>query len=111
MEAILLAQLVREPTGRDALYTCCSQTGLTDVVIRSCLEQSNHKMIELSILGEVRRKVSKTAALGFWRTDLELFSTLIGRVPLESGQRGPGRMDTSQEGNFKGAGAGCPHVL
>jgi len=58
-------------------------------------------MIEFSILGEVRREVSKTATLDFPRADLELFSTLIGRVPSESWQRSPGRLDTSSRRKFQ----------
>ena len=54
---------------------------MRDVEIRSCLGQSDHKMIEFSILGEVRRQVSKTAALDFQRADFELFRTLVGRIP------------------------------
>lgn len=41
------------------------------------------------------------------------FRTLVGislRVGPE-GQRDPGRLDIAQEGNLKGAGAGCPCVL
>ena len=47
----------------------------------SCLGQSDHEMVEFLILGEVRRWGRKTATLGFWRADFELFRILIGRVP------------------------------
>lgn len=36
------------------------------------------------------------------------------RIPLggnPEGQRSPGSLDTLQEGNLQGGGAGCPHVL
>ena len=49
--------------------------------VGSCLGHSDYKMVELCILGEVRRGVSKTATLDFQRVDFELFGTLVGRVP------------------------------
>ena len=39
------------------------------VEVRSYLGQHDHKMAVFSILGEVRRAVSKTAALDFQRAD------------------------------------------
>lgn len=42
-------------------------------------------MIELSILGEVRRE--QNCYLGFWRADLELFSTLVGRVRAKGSRK------------------------
>ena len=50
----------------------------------SCLGQNDHEMVELWILGEVRRGTSKTATLDFWRADFELFRTLVGRVSWDS---------------------------
>ena len=38
--------------------------------------------MEFSVLGEVRRRDSKT--LDFWRADFELFRRLVGRVPWGS---------------------------
>ena len=45
-------------------------------------------MMEFSVLGEVRKRVSKTATLDFWRADFELFRTLVERVPWESVLKG-----------------------
>ena len=56
--------------------------------VRSCLGQSDHKMAEFSILGEVRRAISKTAALDFQRTDSELFRTQSGKIPWDSVLKG-----------------------
>ena len=48
----------------DLLFT--NREGLVgDVEIENCLWQSENEMVEFSILGEVRREVSKTAALDF----------------------------------------------
>ena len=33
--------------------------------VRSCLGQSDHEMVEFSVLGEVRREDNKSAALDF----------------------------------------------
>ena len=58
MEESFLAQLVSEPARAGAalglLFT--NREGLVgDVVVGSCLGQSDHKMVELSILGEVTK--------------------------------------------------------
>jgi len=42
--------------------------------IRSYLGQSDYRMVEFSILGEVRSETSKTAILDFQRANTELFS-------------------------------------
>ena len=47
-------------------------------------------MIELSILGDVRRGVSKTATLDFRRADFGLFRRLVDRVPWEAVLKGKG---------------------
>lgn len=39
------------------------------------------KLLQFSILGEVRSGVSRTAALGFQRVDFGLFGSLVDRVP------------------------------
>ena len=53
------------------------------MVVGNCLGQSDHEMVEFSILGEARKGTSKTAVLDFHRADFELFRTLVGRVPWE----------------------------
>ena len=55
-----------------------------------CLEQSDHEIVEFSIVGDVRRVTSKTAILNFQRADFELFRTLVARVPWESLLKGKG---------------------
>ena len=50
------------------------------MVVRSYLEHSDHEITEFSVLGEVRRRVSKTATLDFRQADFEIFSTLVGRI-------------------------------
>ena len=66
-----------------------------DAVVGSFLGQSDHDMVEFSILGEVRSGVSKTATLDFQRADFELFRTLVGRVPWESVLKGRGVQECS----------------
>ena len=80
-------QLVREPTRGaaplDLLFT--NREGLVgDVEVGGCLGQSDHDMVEFSILGGGRRGNSKTATLDFRRADFELFRRLVGRVPWGS---------------------------
>ena len=86
-------QLVSEPTRGGALLDLLftNREGLVgDVVVGSCLGQSDHEMVELSILGEARKGTSKTAVLEFQRTDFELLRTLVGRVPWEAVLKGRG---------------------
>ena len=45
--------------------------------VRSCLGQNDHRMVECSVLGEVRNEGSKTATLDFRRVDFELFRMLV----------------------------------
>jgi len=47
-------------------------------------------MIEFMILGEVKREVSKTTTMDFWRADFGLFRTLVERVSWERVLRGKG---------------------
>jgi len=91
-----LTQLVSEPArggaSLDLLFT--SREGLVgDVVVGGRHVLSEHEMIEFSVLGKVRRGVSKTTNMDFLRADFGLFRTLaespLGESP--EGQRGPGR--------------------
>ena len=87
MEDKFLMQQVREPmrgaASLDLLFT--NREGLVgDVEVRGCPGQSNHDMVEFSILGGVRRGNSKTATLDFRRADFELFRRLVGGVPWDS---------------------------
>ena len=47
-----------------------------NVKVRSCLGQTDHEVVEFSILDEVRRVASKTSVFNFWRVDFTLFRTL-----------------------------------
>ena len=70
MEDSFLTQLVREPTRGSALLDLLltNREGLVgDVKAGDCLGQSNHRIVEFSILGDVRRVTSKTAILNFQR--------------------------------------------
>ena len=89
----VLAQLVSEPTRAgaplDLLFT--NREGLVgNVVVGGCLGLSNHEMIEFSVLGEVRKGVSKTTTLNFRRADFGLFRSLVNRVPWEAVLKGKG---------------------
>ena len=59
-------------------------------MVGDCLGHSDHKVTEFSILAEVRRGVSRTATLDFWRADFGLFRTLADRVPWEAVLKGRG---------------------
>ena len=58
--------------------------------VKNCLGQSNHEIVEFSILGDVRRVTSKTAILNFQRADFDLFMMLVAQVPWESLLKGKG---------------------
>ena len=86
MEDNFLMQLVRKPMrGAAPLDLLFTNRGLVrDVEVGGCLGQSDHNMVEFSILGGVRSKYSKTATLDFWRADFELPRRLVGGVPWRS---------------------------
>ena len=77
-------QLVQEPTRGGALLDLLftNSEGLVgDVKAGGCLGQSDHVIVEFSVLGDVRRVTSKTAILNFQRVDFDLFRTFVARVP------------------------------
>jgi len=67
VEDNFLTQVVREPTREDSLLDLFANCEgfVCSVMVRGYLGHSNHKMIPFSILGEVRRGVSRTATLDF----------------------------------------------
>lgn len=96
MEDSFLTQLLRETsrgsTPLDLLFI--SRKGMViDVVVRSCLGHSDHKMTGFSILGEVRKGISKTTTLDFQRADFGLFKMMTGRVPWKSVLQGKGAQE------------------
>ena len=56
----------------------------------NCLRQSNHEIIEFSILGDVRRVISKTAIWNFQRADFDRLRMLVAGVPWGSLLKGKG---------------------
>ena len=100
MEDNFLMQLVREPMRGAALLDLLftnRESLVGDVEVRGCLGQSDHDMVEFSILGGVRRGNSKIATLDFRRADFELFGTLVGMAPWESILKGKGLMLLTKE--------------
>ena len=88
-----LTQLVREPTRGGALLDLLftNTEGLVgDVKVGDCLGQSDHEIVEFSILGDVRRVTSKTAILNFQRADFDLFRMLVARVLCDLLLKGKG---------------------
>ena len=52
-----------------------------DGKVGDCRGQSDHEIVEFSILGDIRRVTTKTAILNFQRADFDLFKMLVARVP------------------------------
>ena len=50
----------------------------------------HQEMVEFLILGEVRKGVSRTATLDFWRADFGLLRRLVDRVSWEAVLKGKG---------------------
>ena len=68
MEDNFLLQLVRDPTRGGALLDLLftnRESLVGDVEVGGCLGQSDHEMVEFSILGGARRGNSKTVTLHF----------------------------------------------
>ncbi|RMB98864.1 hypothetical protein DUI87_24408 [Hirundo rustica rustica] len=93
-----LLQLVGEPTKGGTMLDLlfANRDGLLgDVVVGGQLGQSDHKIIEFSIFGEIRRNTNKTLTLDSWRADFGLFSAQwedncsLGLVDSASEQNGP----------------------
>jgi len=89
----VLAQMVKEITRGskilDLLFV--NREGLVgDVKVRGRLGESDHKMLDFSILVEPQREVSRTAPLDFQRADFALLQTRVERVPWEAVQEGMG---------------------
>ena len=85
MEDNFLTQLV--PTREGALLDLLlvnREELVREVKVGGHLRCSDHEMIELSILGETKRGVSKTATLDFWRSNSDLFKRLIKKIPWEA---------------------------
>lgn len=63
---------------------------VSDVKAGDCLGHSDHELIEFSILGKVKRQVSRTATVDFWRADFDLFRRLVDRISWEAALKGKG---------------------
>ena len=61
-----------------------------DVKVGDCLGQSDHEIVEFSVLGDARRVTGKTAVLNFQRVDFDLFRMLVAGVPWGSLLKGKG---------------------
>ncbi|PKU42878.1 adaptin ear-binding coat-associated protein 1 [Limosa lapponica baueri] len=86
VEDNFLMQLVSEPTRESALLGLIlvnRKELVGEVKVGGHLGHSDHEMIEFSILGETRRRVTKTATLDFWRPNFNLFRRLLDKIPWE----------------------------
>ena len=86
VEDSFLTQLVREATRGGALLDLllANREGLVgDGKVGDCLGQSDHGIVEFSVLGDVRRVTSKSALLSLQRADFDLFRMLVAGVPWE----------------------------
>uniref|UniRef100_A0A8B9ZFV9 Reverse transcriptase domain-containing protein n=1 Tax=Anas platyrhynchos TaxID=8839 RepID=A0A8B9ZFV9_ANAPL len=93
VEDSFLTQLISEPTRGGALLDLLftNREGLVeDVIVGNSLGQSDHEMVEFSILGGARKGTSKTTVLDFRRADFRLLRTLVGGVPWEAVLKGRG---------------------
>lgn len=52
--------------------------------VRSCLGQNDHEIVQFLMLGDIRKKGSKTATLDFQKVDFEPFRMVVRRVPWDS---------------------------
>ena len=81
-----LTQLVTQPARGSKILLFVNREGLVgDVKAGGRLGQSDREMLDISILAEPRRGVSRTATLDFRRANLNLFRTMVERVPWEAG--------------------------
>lgn len=107
-----MLQLVSEPTKRGAMLDLlfANRDGLVgDVMVGSHLGYSDYEITEFLIFGEIRRNISKTFTLDFWRADFGLFRRLI-QSSLGRKQRSPGKVAMLQNRDLEGTGTDCPCV-
>ncbi|XP_053914607.1 hyccin isoform X2 [Cuculus canorus] len=93
IEDNFLAQLVSEPTREGAFLDLLfvNREGLVgDLTVGGRLGLSDHEMIGFSVLGGIKKGVSKTVTLNFQRADFGLFRRLISKVPWETVLQGKG---------------------
>ncbi|PKU38713.1 hypothetical protein llap_10978 [Limosa lapponica baueri] len=86
-------QLVSEPTRESALLDLIlvnRDEPVGEVKVGGRLGQSDHEMIEFSILGETRRRVTKTATLDFRRANFNLYRRLPDKIPWEDALKDTG---------------------
>ena len=79
-------EVVREPKrGKKILYLLFVNRDylVGDVKVGGHLGQSDHEMLDFSILVESWRGVSRTATLDLQRADFNLLRTMVERVPWE----------------------------
>ena len=55
-----------------------------EVVIGDCIHHSDHEVIELQIIGNMRKTASKTSTLAVGRADFGLLTELVSKIPWES---------------------------
>ncbi|OWK62811.1 hypothetical protein RLOC_00008152 [Lonchura striata] len=68
-----------------------------DVVVGGRLRHSYHEITEFLIFGEIRRNITKTFTLDFWRADFGLLRRLIQRVPWEAALKNKGAQKSLEE--------------
>lgn len=69
----------REGTPMDLF---ANSEGLVSEVMAGGLPgHSDHKMMEILVVGKLRRRVSRVATLDFQNTDFGLFRRLAGKIP------------------------------
>ncbi|PKU45296.1 rna-directed dna polymerase from mobile element jockey-like [Limosa lapponica baueri] len=87
VEDNFITQLVSEPTRESTLLDLLlvNREGLVgDVKVQGCLGQSDHEIIEFSILAEARQGASRTATLDFQKADFGLLRSMVASVPWET---------------------------
>lgn len=110
-----MSQLVSEPTRGGTMFDLlfASRDGLVgDVVVGGHLGHSDNEIIEFSIFCEIRRTISKTFTLDFWRANFGLFRRLIQRVPWEAALKNKGVQERWAffKTEIGGTETGCPCV-
>ena len=97
MEYNFLTKLVREPAKEGAplgLLFIIRERLVGDVMVGGRLVHSDHEMIVVLILREVRMGVSRTATLDFWKANSGLFRSLVDRATWEAALKGKGAQES-----------------
>lgn len=90
-----MTEMIRGPAVESTLLNMMnmfvnSEGLLGNIMVGGHLRHSNHKIMEFSVSGGVKRRVSRTVTLDFEQADFGVFWKLVDRISWEAALKGKG---------------------